>query len=219
MRMSKITWVCGLSLSLAFLASACSDSDESPSGSAGASTGGRGGAGGSAGAPRGGSGGAREAAGEGGAPSGEAGTSNAGALNGGGAGEDGVAGQGGAPPSATNCLPDGTTLQVTASGTAAYVFGGLPAQWSDGAGDNNAPLSLCRGFSYTFALDVAGHPFYIKTAAGTGTANAYATGVTGNGNVSGDLVFVVPAGAPAALFYQCSIHAPMTGTVTIVDPG
>jgi hypothetical protein len=203
---------------MAFLASACSDSDEVPSGSAGASTGGRGGAGGSSGsAPRGGS--AGEALGEGGVPNGEAGTSNAGAANGGSAGDDGVAGQGGAPASATNCLPDGTTLQVTANGATAYAFGGLPAPWSDGAGDNNAPLTLCRGYTYTFALNVAGHPFYIKTAAGTGTTNAYASGVTGNGNVAGDLVFAVPADAPAALFYQCAIHAAMTGTVSIVDPG
>ena len=201
---------------MAFLASACSDSDEAPSGSAGASSGGRGGGGaggGSAGAPRAGGAGSGEA----GSPNGEGGDSNAGAANGGSAGDDGVAGQGGAPSSTTNCLPDATTLQVTASGTAAYVFGGLPAAWS-GAGDTNAPLTLCRGFTYTFALNVTGHPFYIKTAAGTGTANAYATGVTTNGATSGDLTFAVPAGAPDALFYQCALHAPMTGTITVVDP-
>jgi hypothetical protein len=115
-------------------------------------------------------------------------------------------------------LADGTTLQVTANGAAAYVFGGLPAPWTDGAGDKNASLTLCRGYTYTFALNVSGHPFYIKTAQVTGVASAYSTGVTGNGNSSGNLVFVVPADAPAALFYQCSIHVPMTGTVTIVDP-
>ncbi len=211
---------------MAFLASACADSDENPTGSAGASSGGAGhsgaagragAGGGSAGAPRGGSSGSGEVAGEAGTPSGEGGDSSAGAANGGSAGDDGSAGQGGAP-STSNCLPDGTTLQVTASGASAYVFGGLPPAWSDGAGDNNAPLTLCRGYTYTFALNVIGHPFYIKTTAGTGTANAYATGVTGNGNSSGNLVFVVPAAAPAALVYQCSVHVPMTGTITIVDP-
>jgi hypothetical protein len=213
--MSKIAWVCGLSLSMAFLASACSDSDETPTGS----TGGRAGAGGgSAGASRGGNAGAGEAPGEGGTPNGEAGDSSAGAANGGSAGDDGVAGQAGAPAGTTNCLPDATTLQVTASGTSAYVFGGLPAAWSDGAGDKNAPLTLCRGFTYTFALNVTGHPFYIKTAAGIGTANAYATGVTTNGATTGNLTFAVPADAPAALFYQCQFHAPMTSTITIVDP-
>ena len=140
-------------------------------------------------------------------------------MNGGSGGDDGLAGQGGAPATTSNCLADGTTLQVTASGASAYVFGGLPAQWSDGAGDKNAPLTLCRGYTYTFALNVSGHPFYIKTAQVTGAASAYATGVTGNGNSSGTLEFVVPAGAPDNLFYQCSIHAAMTGTVSIVDPG
>jgi hypothetical protein len=200
---------------MAFLASACSDSDAPPSGGAGAGTGGRAGAG-SAGAAHGGSSGAGELSGEGGTPTGEAGDSSAGSAN---AGDQGVAGQGGAPAGVTNCLPDGTTLQVTASGTAAYVFGGLPPAWSDGAGDDNAPLTLCRGFTYTFELDVTGHPFYIKTAPGIGTANAYATGVTGNGSMSGSLLFAVPAAAPDALFYQCAIHVPMTGTITVVDPG
>ena len=223
-------------MSLSFLAVACSDSDGTPSddsgagkggggGRAGAGAGGRAGAGGAnAGAGRGGSSGgasagAGEAAGEGGTPSGEGGDSSAGALNGGIAGDDGVAGQGGAPATAA-CLPSGTTLQVTATNTAsAYVIGGLPAAFSDGAGDHNAPLTLCRGYTYTLTLNVAGHPFYFKTARVTGAAQAYDTGVTGNGLTTGLLVFVVPAAAPSQLYYQCGVHAPMGGTVTIVDAG
>jgi hypothetical protein len=98
-------------------------------------------------------------------------------------------------------------------------LGGLPAAWSDGAGDHNAPLTLCRGYTYAFALTVAGHPFYFKTAQVTGTASEYDTGATSNGLTTGNLVFVVPAAAPDALFYQCSNHAAMKGTVTIVDAG
>jgi hypothetical protein len=50
---------------------------------------------------------------------------------------------------------------------------------------------------------------------GTGTANAYSNGVTGNG--TNTVTFVVPADAPSTLYYNCSIHAAMTGAIHIVD--
>ena len=53
----------------------------------------------------------------------------------------------------------------------------------------------------------------------SGLANAGATHYT-NGIVEtpGLLSFVVPAAAPATLFYQCDVHNPMSGTLLIVDP-
>jgi hypothetical protein len=117
------------------------------------------------------------------------------------AGNGGAAGQ-----TAGVCLAAGT-LNVTASGMTAYVI--------DGA--SNPSLTLCRGSTYTFAINTPGHPFYIKTVQGTGTANAYDSGVTGNGTTSGALTFAVPADAPPTLYYNCSIHAAMTGTIHIVD--
>jgi hypothetical protein len=84
-------------------------------------------------------------------------------------------------------------------------------------GVNNATLTLQRGVTYTFNLSTAGHPFYIMSVQGTNTGNAYATGVTGNGSTSGTLTFVVPAGAPNTLFYDCSIHAAMTGTINVIN--
>lgn len=104
------------------------------------------------------------------------------------------------------CLPAGT-LNVSASDNTAYVI--------DSA--SNPTLTLCRGSTYTFALDAPGHPFYIKTVQGAGSDNAYDTGVTGNGTDVGNLIFAVPADAPATLFYDCSIHPPMTGLLRIVD--
>jgi hypothetical protein len=83
---------------------------------------------------------------------------------------------------------------------------------------SNPGLTLQRGLTYTFSISATGHPFYIKTIQGATTANAYNDGVTGNGTQSGTLTFVVPASAPATLFYDCSIHSSMTGTITIVDP-
>ncbi len=60
-------------------------------------------------------------------------------------------------------------------------------------------------------------PFYIMSAQGTSTANAYSSGVTGNGNTSGSLTFVVPTGAPNTLYYDCSVHSAMTGTITVTN--
>jgi hypothetical protein len=116
-------------------------------------------------------------------------------------GTGGAGGQGGGA-----CLAAGT-LQVTNSGMSAYVI--------DGA--SNPSLTLCRGSSYDFVISTPGHPFYINKVQGVGTANAYDQGVTGNGTTSGTLTFAVPVDAPATLYYNCSLHAAMTGTIHIVD--
>jgi len=78
-------------------------------------------------------------------------------------------------------------------------------------------LAICRGNTYTFAINATGHPFYIKTVQSAGTANAYSTGVTGNGTEMGNVTFVVDPNAPNTLFYDCSVHAAMTGTINIVN--
>ena len=85
-------------------------------------------------------------------------------------------------------------------------------------GNNNPELTLTRGQTYTFDISAPGHPFWIKTVASTGTANAFNTGVTNNGIDSGTLTFAVPVGAPNTLFYSCEFHAAMTGTIHVVDP-
>lgn len=137
--------------------------------------------------------------GSGGGMEGTGGSPGAGATSSGGSG--GAAGQTGA-----SCLAAGT-LNVTARGSAAYVIDGV----------SNPSLTLCRGSTYTFAIDTPGHPFYVKTVQGTGTADSYDSGVTGNGTTLGTLTFVVPLDAPATLYYICSLHAAMTGALQIVD--
>ncbi|MFH4966884.1 CHRD domain-containing protein [Gaetbulibacter sp. M240] len=105
-----------------------------------------------------------------------------------------------------------TNYNVTNSGSTAYIF--------NDSGFNNASnpaLTLERGKTYTFTVNATGHPFYIKSAQGTGTANAYNTGVTNNGTDSGTITFTVPAEAPATLYYNCEFHAPQTGVITIID--
>jgi hypothetical protein len=121
----------------------------------------------------------------------------------------GMQGTGGTSSGGTGgaaCHAQGT-LMVSNSGMTAYVI--------DGA--SNPDLTFCRGSTYTFAVNAPGHPFYIKTVQSTGTGDAYSSGVTGNGTTSGNVVFVVPADAPSTLYYNCSFHAAMTGTIHIVD--
>ncbi len=93
------------------------------------------------------------------------------------------------------------------SGFSAYIING----------ENNPDLTLVRGFTYTFNLNAAGHPFYIKTVQGTGSGNAYSDGVTGNGTQIGTVTFTVPTNAPDLLYYNCQFHALMTGKLNIVD--
>ena len=121
-------------------------------------------------------------------------------------GVGGALGAGGTDGTAATCHTAGT-LQVTNSGMSAYTI--------DGAA--NPSLTLCRGSTYVFALNAPGHPFYINAVQGTGTSHAYSNGVTGNGATGGDVTFVVPADAPDTLYYNCAIHAAMTGTIHIVD--
>lgn len=118
----------------------------------------------------------------------------------------GGSGAGGSPDNLGACSASGT-LTVTNNGASAYVIDG----------SSNPTLTLCRGDSYTFAVSAAGHPFYIKTVQGAGTANAYDTGVTNNGADVGDVTFIVPTSAPDTLYYNCSIHAAMSGTLEIID--
>ena len=104
------------------------------------------------------------------------------------------------------------TYNVTANGNSSYVFNG------EGLTNvNNPNFTFKRGGTYTFVMSAAGHPFYINSVQGTGTANAYASGVTNNGAVSGSITFTVPMDAPNTLYYNCQFHGSMFGTITITN--
>ena len=101
---------------------------------------------------------------------------------------------------------------VTANGSSAYRFDG--AGFPSTSGDNPT-IYLKKGQTYYFRNTTSGHPFEIRSSAG---GSAYNTGVTDN-NASGPtgvIIFHVPMNAPATLYYQCSSHSGMLGTITIV---
>jgi len=109
----------------------------------------------------------------------------------------------------------GTSVQCHAAGTFTVTNQGMSAYLIDGTA--NPTLTLCRGSTYVFAISATGHPFYVNSVQGTGTTNAYNTGVTNNGTDMGNVTFVVDSTAPNSLFYNCSIHAAMTGKIDVVD--
>jgi hypothetical protein len=105
-----------------------------------------------------------------------------------------------------DCLAAGT-ITVTAANALTYVINGK----------DNPPLTLCRGSKYTFSIDAAGSPFFIKTTFSNSGANLYSSGVTNNGTANGDVIFDVPADAPDLLYYHCLFHQPMGGELHIVN--
>jgi hypothetical protein len=105
-------------------------------------------------------------------------------------------------------LPSGvTSYTVGNSGNTSYRLNG----YADPA------ITVVRGQTYTFNVNAAGHPFWIKTAATTGTGDAYNTGVTNNGDDVGTITWTVDVDAPNTLYYICQNHSAMGGTITVVD--
>lgn len=108
---------------------------------------------------------------------------------------------------AINAISGNTVFSVTNSGASSYLIDGV----------SNATITLVRGLTYTFNLNATGHPFWIKTAATTGTGDAYNTGVTNNGTAAGVITFVVPLNAPDTLYYICQFHGTMVGLFNITS--
>lgn len=103
-------------------------------------------------------------------------------------------------------------LLVTANGSSAYLFTG--AGFPSTSGDNPA-LHLKKGQTYYFINNSGGsHPFRIQSTTGTG-GTPYNTGVTNNAGASGAIIFHVSMDTPATLYYQCTAHGGMNGTINI----
>jgi hypothetical protein len=85
---------------------------------------------------------------------------------------------------------------------------GLP-----GPGSADPTLVLYRGFTYVFHnLSGASHPLRIQSTTGL-SGTAYTTGISGS--TTGAQTFTVPMDAPSTLYYQCTIHSNMNGTLDI----
>ena len=101
-------------------------------------------------------------------------------------------------------------FNVSNDGAVAYLFDG------DGFSSqaSNPTLYLKKGLTYEFIVNASGHPFRIQSTTGT-SGTPYNDGVTNNGDDVGTVRFTVDMDAPATLYYQCTAHAAMNGTITI----
>ena len=101
---------------------------------------------------------------------------------------------------------DDTNYTVTASGGNFYINS-----------DQQKTLNLLEGSTYIFTYP-SGHPFALSTTANGshGGGSEYTTGVTRDSSAN-TLTFVVPSSAPQ-LYYYCTSHSNMGGTVNTPAP-
>ena len=98
-----------------------------------------------------------------------------------------------------------------ANGTSDYTFVGVGFTVTK----NDPDLYLARGNTYEF-VNTAAHPFRIQSTANGSTGAAYGSGVINNDGSSGSTItFEVPFNAPDTLYYQCTSHTGMGGTIFI----
>ena len=101
---------------------------------------------------------------------------------------------------------------LTASGSDHYIFSGPGF-----AGTETDPtIYLMRGHTYKFTNNMNAHPFRIQSTQGT-SGTPYNNGVTNNAVSNGTLTWEVRMDAPATLYYQCTAHANMQGTITVIS--
>ena len=81
---------------------------------------------------------------------------------------------------------------------------------------NDPTLYVMRGMTYAFDNTANGssHPFRIQSTTGT-SGTPYTSGTSGSG--TSILYWTVPMNAPNTLYYQCTSHSLMQGTITVVS--
>lgn len=114
-------------------------------------------------------------------------------------------------------LPAITMLAVTNIGASAYRF--------DQYGTANNPLIYAiNGTTIAFNLQAQGHPFLIQNSVGSNvstglvhvsTNGTVSTGSSAQGKDSGTLYWKIPTDISGGYRYQCALHGPMVGGITI----
>jgi len=67
---------------------------------------------------------------------------------------------------------------------------------------------------YELTIDASGHPFRIQSTSGT-SGTVYSDGVTNNSEEDGIIMWTVNMDTPATLYYQCTAHSAMQGTISV----
>lgn len=103
-------------------------------------------------------------------------------------------------------------ITVVNSGASAYVLTGVDRLAN--VSGNNKTVTMNVGDTVNFAVNASGHPFYIKTSAGTGTGNQVTTPAAINQGAQVGTVSWTP-NAAGTYFYQCSNHGAMVGQIVV----
>tara|TARA_R100001163_G_C5064288_1_gene201843 strand:- start:936 stop:3227 length:2292 start_codon:yes stop_codon:yes gene_type:complete len=106
------------------------------------------------------------------------------------------------------------TYTLGASSTNHYLFTG-PGLTDDSP---DPDIYVVRGKTHKFVNNMSAHPFQFQTAPGLG-GSAYTGGITGSPVSNGTLTWEVRHDTPQTLYYQCTSHANMQGTVHILGTG
>lgn len=101
---------------------------------------------------------------------------------------------------------------LTANGSGDYVFSGPGFTGSE----NDPTIYVMRGHTYKFTNNMNAHPFRIQSTTGT-SGTPYNDGVTNNAVSNGTLTWTVRMDSPATLYYQCTAHAAMNGTINVIS--
>jgi plastocyanin len=106
----------------------------------------------------------------------------------------------------------GKTLTKTIS---VQSVGGSNKYFVDGVQQDS--LVLIKGDTYIFDYSAAtSHPFKISETS-DGTHNSGSEYTNGTSTASNALTFVVPNDAPAQLYYYCSSHSGMGGSIQVIE--
>ena len=98
-------------------------------------------------------------------------------------------------------LPSGTfVFNVTAQNSSDYIIS--VADSNSTQSGNDPILRVKEGDDLSFNVSASGHPFYLKTKEGTGTADQI-DGVGNNGAEEGTVTWSVPIGSAGIYYYQC----------------
>lgn len=110
-------------------------------------------------------------------------------------------------------------LNVTNNGASSYRFDQY------GTADNPTIYAL-NGATVAFNLNVAGHPFLIRTSGGSNyndglvhvsTTGTVTTGSSAQGQTSGTLYWKIPQSISGNYQYICGIHSGMVGVISVKD--
>ena len=102
------------------------------------------------------------------------------------------------------------SISVSAQNSSDYILIGNDRNGS--INGNDPAVTLNVGDTINFDVDAPGHPFYLKTLAGTGTGNTINN--ASNNGTTNQIVSWTPDTA-GTYYYQCSLHGGMVGRIIV----